>query len=63
MNCQLFSEGQGGQTQLSANETMTQLIYDPVPDACKRYFFAIVLEELSLECLLVVLHITKANGK
>lgn len=63
MNCQLLSEGQGGQTQLSANETMTQLIYDPVADACKRYFFAIVLEELGLECLLVVLHITKANGK
>lgn len=63
MNCQLLSEGQGGQSQLSANETMTQLIYEPVADACKCCFFAIVLEESSLGCLLIVLHITKANGK
>lgn len=63
MNCQLLSEGQGGQSQLSANETMTQLIYEPVQTRLQTLFFAFVLEELSLGCLLIVLHITKANGK
>lgn len=63
MNCQQPSEGQGGQSQLSAHETMTQLIYEPVADAGKSCLFAIVLEELGLECLLIVLHITNANGK
>lgn len=63
LSCQLLYEGWGGQSQLSANETMTQLIYEPVADACKSCLFAIVLEELNLECLLIVLHATKANGK
>lgn len=62
MNCHLLSEGRGGQSQQSANEMMTQLIYELVTDTCKNCLFAIVLEELSLDGLLIVLHVTKAMG-